>query len=87
MHKDSSIEKQTFCRIMRGNGTHYQSPLFYCISHRLRRGNVVARVYNLQAEVTMFLEEENLVHPEHFHNKYFVSKLAYLSDILRSSVH
>jgi hypothetical protein len=42
----------------------------------------VAHVYNLQEEVALFLEERNLVHAEHF-----VSKLAYISDIIRSPVH
>jgi hypothetical protein len=29
----------------------------------------------------LLLEEENLVHAEHFHSEHSVSKLAYLSDI------
>jgi hypothetical protein len=36
----------------------------------------VACVYNLQVAAALFLEEENLVHAEHF-----ISKLAHLSDI------
>jgi hypothetical protein len=40
----------------------------------------VARVYNLRG-VPLFLEEENLLHAEHFCNEYFVSQLACLSDI------
>jgi hypothetical protein len=40
----------------------------------------VARVYNSQGEVSLFLEEENLVHAEHFRSEHFVSELAYLSD-------
>jgi hypothetical protein len=43
----------------------------------------VARLYNLREEIALLLEEENLVHAEHFRNEHFVSKLAYeyLSDI------
>jgi hypothetical protein len=36
----------------------------------------VARVYNLRG-VSLFSEEEILVHDEQFRNEYFVSKLAY----------
>jgi hypothetical protein len=36
---------------------------------------------NLTEKVALFLEEENLEHAEHFRNEYFVSLLAYLSDI------
>jgi hypothetical protein len=36
----------------------------------------VARVHNLREEVTLFLDEENLVHAEHF-----ISELAYSNDI------
>jgi hypothetical protein len=38
----------------------------------------VARVYNLREGVPPFLEEENLLHAEHFRHEYFVSQLAYL---------
>jgi hypothetical protein len=38
-------------------------------------------IYNLQAGAALFLEEENLVHAERFHNEHFVSGLTYLSDI------
>jgi hypothetical protein len=41
----------------------------------------VAGVYNLREVAALFLEERNLVHAEHI-----VSKLAYISDIIRSSV-
>jgi hypothetical protein len=34
-------------------------------------------IYNLQAGVALFLEEENLVHAERFHNEHFVSELVY----------
>jgi hypothetical protein len=34
----------------------------------------VARVYNLRKEVTLILEEQNLVHAEHFRNEHFVFK-------------
>jgi hypothetical protein len=46
--------------------------------HWLSRGNVVACVHNLRlaAAAALFLEEENLVHAEHF-----ISKLAHLSDV------
>jgi hypothetical protein len=47
---------------------------FYSNS-RLSRGNV-ACVYKLRVVAALFLEEENLVHAEHF-----LSKLAHLSDI------
>jgi hypothetical protein len=33
---------------------------------RQEEGNVVAHVYNLREAVALFLEEENLVHVEHF---------------------
>jgi hypothetical protein len=56
-------------------GAQYQSLLFYCISRWLSRENV-ARVYNLQGEAVLFLEEKNVVHAEQF-----VSKLVYFSDI------
>jgi hypothetical protein len=36
----------------------------------------MACVYNLRVEAALFLEEENLVHAEHF-----ISKLAHLCDI------
>jgi hypothetical protein len=39
------------------------------------QGNVVACVYNLRVAAALFLEEENLVHAEHF-----ISKLVQLSD-------
>jgi hypothetical protein len=38
----------------------YQSFLFYSFSCWLSSGNIVARIYNLQEAVTLFLEEENL---------------------------
>jgi hypothetical protein len=62
-------------------GAQYRSLLFYCNSRWLPRGHVVARVYNLREGVALFLQEENLVRPEHFRNEYFVSKLVCLSDI------
>jgi hypothetical protein len=40
------------------------------------QGNDVACVDNLQVAAAPFLEEENLVHAEHF-----ISKLAHLSNI------
>jgi hypothetical protein len=61
---------------VRGNGAQYQSLLFYSNSRWLSRGNVVACVYNLRVAAALFLEEENQVH-----TKYFISKLAHLSDI------
>jgi hypothetical protein len=61
-------------------GTEYQALLFYCNSRWLSRGNVVACVYNFP-DVALFIEEENLVDAGHFRSEYFISKLAYLSDI------
>jgi hypothetical protein len=60
---------------MLGNGTQCQSLLFYCNSRWLSRGKVVAHGYNSRG-VSLFLEEENLVHVNHFRNERFVSKLA-----------
>jgi hypothetical protein len=40
----------------------------------------VAHIYNLR-DVALFIEEENLVQAENFHNEYFASKFVYLSDI------
>jgi hypothetical protein len=57
-------------------GAQYQSLPFYCNSHWLSRGNVVACVYILRVAAALFLEEENLVQAEHF-----ISKLVHLSDI------
>jgi hypothetical protein len=57
-------------------GAQYQSLLFYCNSCWLSRGNVVACIYNLRVAAALILEEENLVHAEHF-----ISKLVHLSDI------
>jgi hypothetical protein len=54
----------------------YQSLLFYSNSRWLSRGNVVTCVYKLRVAAALFLEEENLVHAEHF-----ISKLAHLNDI------
>jgi hypothetical protein len=56
-------------------GAQYQSLLFYSNSRWLSRGNV-ACVYNLRVAAALFLEEENLVHAEHF-----ISKLVHSSDI------
>jgi hypothetical protein len=36
----------------------------------------VARIYNFQEGVALFLEEENLVRAEIFQSEHFVSKLA-----------
>jgi hypothetical protein len=71
LHKDSSIEKQIFCRIMRGNGALYQTLLFYCNSRWLTR-KICGSCLQLSRSSTA-LEEENLVHAEHF--------LVYLSGI------
>jgi hypothetical protein len=35
----------------------------------------------------MFIEEDYVEHAEQFSNEYYISKLSYLSDIFRSSVH
>jgi hypothetical protein len=61
-------------------GAQCHSLLFYCNSHWLSGGNIVAHVYSLR-DVALFIEEENLVHAEHSHNEYFASKFAYLSNI------
>jgi hypothetical protein len=53
----------------------------------------VACVYILREEIAVLLEEENLVHAEHFRKEHFVSKLMYLSDIfekfstMNTSIH
>jgi hypothetical protein len=46
----------------------------------------VACVYNLRDEVSLFLEEENLVHYERPRKEYFVSELIYLSDVFEKFV-
>jgi hypothetical protein len=74
--KTSPLKNRLFAELRKEMGAQYQSLLFYCNSHWLSRGNVVACVYNLQVAAALFLEEENLVHAEHF-----TSKLAHLSDI------
>jgi hypothetical protein len=36
----------------------------------------VLRVYNLREGIALFLEEENIVHAEHFRNERFVSDVS-----------
>jgi hypothetical protein len=75
------LKSRIFAQLCEEMGAQYQSLLLYCNSGWLSGRNAVARAYNLRAEVALFLEDENLVYAEHFRNKYFDSKLAYLTDI------
>jgi hypothetical protein len=69
------LKSGLFSEMCEEMGAQYQSFLFYSNSHWLSGGNV-ACAYNLRVAAALFLEEENLVHAEHF-----ISKLAHLSDI------
>jgi hypothetical protein len=64
--KTCPLKNRVFAELCKGMGAQYQSLLFYCNSHWLSRGNALACVYNLQVAASLFLEEENLVHAEHF---------------------
>jgi hypothetical protein len=65
---------------MQGNGGHSIShPSFTIIIVDCQK-ETLWLVYDLW-EVALFLEEENLVHDEHFCNEHFVSKSAYWGDI------
>jgi hypothetical protein len=75
--KTCPLKNKLFAEKCKEMGAQYQSLLLYCNSHWLSRGNIVACVYNLRVAAALFLEEENLVHAEHF-----IYKLAHLSDIL-----
>jgi hypothetical protein len=83
LHKDSPF----FVDLCEEMGAQCQSLLFCCNSLWLSREKVMASVYNLREVLAMFLDEENLVHAEHFRNENFASKLQYLSDIFRSLIH
>jgi hypothetical protein len=73
--KTCPLKSRLFAEMCEEMGAQYQSLLFYSISHWLSKANV-ACVYNLRVEAALFLEEENLVHAEHF-----ISKVVHLSDI------
>jgi hypothetical protein len=70
------LKSRLFAELSEKMGKEYQLLLFYCNSCWLSIANVVTSVYNLRQDVALFLEEESLVHAEHF-----VFKLAHLSDI------
>jgi hypothetical protein len=72
--KTYPVKNRLFAESCKEMGAQYQSLLFYSNSRWLSRGNV-ACVYNLRvaAAAALFLEDENLVHAEHF-----ISKLAHL---------
>jgi hypothetical protein len=74
--KTCPLKSRLFAEMCEEMRAQHQSLLFYSNSRWLSRGNAVACVYNLRVEAALFLEEENLVHAEHF-----ISKLAHLSDI------
>jgi hypothetical protein len=73
------MKSRLFAEMCEEMGAQYQSLLFYSNSRWLSGGNV-ACVYGLPAAAALFLEEEYLVHAEHF-----ISKLAHLSDIFLRS--
>jgi hypothetical protein len=65
----------------RKKNSSYQSLLLYCNSRWLSGGETVADVYSVRGAAPLYLEEQDLLHAEHFCSEYFVSKLAYLSNI------
>jgi hypothetical protein len=74
--KTCPLKSRLFAETCEEMGAQYQSLLFYSNSRWLSIGNAVACVYNLRVAAALFLEDENLVHAEHF-----IYKLAHLCDI------
>jgi hypothetical protein len=66
--KAHSLKSRLFAEFCEEMGAQYQLLLFYYISCWLATENAVARVYNLQEGVALFVEEENVAHAEHFVN-------------------
>jgi hypothetical protein len=79
--KTRPLKSRLFAQICEEIGAQHKSLLFYCNSHWLSRGNVVAHVYDLQEELALYLEEENQEIAEYFRSETFLLMLAYLSDI------
>jgi hypothetical protein len=73
--KTCPLKCRLFAELCKEMGAQYQLLLLYCNSRWLSRGYAVACVYNLRLAAALFLEEENLVHAEHF-----TSKLVHLHD-------
>jgi hypothetical protein len=66
--KASPLKSTVFAKLCEEMGSHYQSLLFCCHSRCLSRGNVVVCVHSFR-DVALFIQEENLVHAEHFRNE------------------
>jgi hypothetical protein len=66
---------------MQGNGSTVPVTPVLLNSCWLSRKNVVAHTYNWRGVAELFLDEKISHMLKHFWNEYFISKLAYLSDI------
>ncbi len=63
-------------------GADHTSVLFHSEARWLSRGKVLSRVFELRAEIRMFLEEERMYEAaSKFSDEEFLFKLAYLSDM------
>jgi hypothetical protein len=69
--KTRILKYSTFAELFDEMGTQTQSVLFYCDPR-------CPHVYNFRREEALFLEKDNLVHADHFHNELFVPNLAYI---------
>ncbi|GFW10674.1 zinc finger MYM-type protein 6 [Trichonephila clavipes] len=75
------LKSSIFSGLCKDMGAVHSSLLFYCEARWLSRGKFLQRVYELRNEITIFLEEENLLEAEKFRDGLFLMKLSYLVDI------
>ncbi len=80
--KTRPLKAQLFSALCEEMGADHTSVLFHSEARWLSRGKVLSRVFELRAEIRMFLEEERMYEAaSKFSDEEFLFKLAYLSDM------
>jgi hypothetical protein len=79
--RSRSLNSRIFKRFCREMGAEYEVLLFRTTFHWFSRGQVLKRLFELRAEVSLFLNEEENPLLEHVERKDFIHSLAYLADI------
>ncbi|XP_072229039.1 zinc finger BED domain-containing protein 5-like [Leuresthes tenuis] len=76
------LKARLFSALCEEMGADHTSVLFHSEARWLSRGKVLSRVFELRAEIRMFLEEEHMYEAaSKFCDEQFLLKLAYLSDV------